>query len=138
MKPEVKVVYEFTKAMHIALKTKGVQADPMYFDFCLKVALGKSQDCDHDGDDVVAYFIRQLAGTSVALRAGGPVTWMDIPLVMINPTLTDVMKIEAIDHVIRYLTGRSRSSWVNEYEAAEQERFGEPQVTASYQPEANV
>ncbi len=128
MKAEVKVAYEFTKAMHIALMTKGVGSDPMYFDFCLKKAFGKSPDCDYKGEDFIAGFIRQLAAASVEFRRkGGHVSWLDTPMPMLNPAVRDAAKHETADYVIRTLTGRSRFSWVNEYEAAESERLGAQQ-----------
>lgn len=135
MKAEVKVAYQFIKAMHIALMTKGVGPDPMYFDFCLKTAFGKSIDCDYKSEDFIAFFIRQLGAVGLELRTkGGHVSWQEIPMAMLSPSLKDMVKVEAADYVIRQLTGRSRSSWVKEYEQAEQQRLNAFPVAMTAQP----
>jgi hypothetical protein len=45
-----------------------------------------------------------------------------------------MVKVEAADYVIRQLTGRSRSSWVKEYEQAEQQRLNAFPVAMTAQP----
>jgi hypothetical protein len=122
MKADQKVAYEFVKAMHITLRTKGVQEDPVYFYYCLKEAFGRNPVCKEVDGDFCAFFIEELAGTSAKFHRGEHVSWMEIPMQMLNPTIEDRKVLKSADYVVQRLTGRSRQSWVDEYLLREKER----------------
>lgn len=121
MKADQKVAYEFVRAMHIALKVRGVGEDPMYFHYCLTTTFSRNPVCNEVEGDFCAFFIRELQHVSAAFHRGEHVSWSEIPMQMLNPTVSDQKILKAADFVIQRLTGRSRQSWVDEYLQREKE-----------------
>lgn len=110
-----KAQFNFMKTCHIAVMTKGIGGDPMYFEHCLKTFYPDYVGRGDDFEFIIPDFIREVGEAARMLMSLGYLDrhwWVD-PNRLLNSTYSGCKEAIAADFIVETLTGETRESWIS-------------------------